>query len=167
MKPTINDLIKLGIIQETTTKLQEKHKTRQFIVNNPYKPEKSSIYYLHNNEDVDLSNRYVKSKYIVRKRSKCSPHYYCPWSWSSSHEGNMIVKEFNSLDEMMDYATKKFIHYYFTQSIDGYTDTNHLLSKQRMKKMDKLTIEDLKSLMSIFSLRDPNLSREVYLKTMD
>ena len=167
MKPTINDLINLGIIKETTSKLQEKHKTRQFIVNNPYNNEESSIYYLHNNEDVDLTNRYVKSKYIVRKMSKCSPNYYCPWSWSGSHEGPMIVKEFNSLDEMMDYSTKKFIHYYFTQTKEGRVDTKHLLSKQRMKKMDKLTIKDLESLMSIFSLRDPNLSREVYLKTID
>lgn len=168
MKITINDLINIGIITEQTSKRLTKNGTRKFIINNPFEPNKTSIYYLYNNENKDISNYVVKGKYIVRKKSKLSHNYYCPWSWTGSDVGTMVVKTFDSFDETMDYLVKKFIHYYFTQTSDGYTNYKYLLSKSRMKKMDNLTIKTIQRQMSVARLlKDPELSIKTYLKTMD
>lgn len=164
MKITINDLSDLKIITEIITKRLEKNGTRKFVINNPFEPNKTSIYYLYNNENKDMSNYVVKGKYIVRKKSKLSHNYYCPWSWTGSDVGTMVVKTFDSLDETMDYLVKKFIHYYFTQTSDGYTNYKYLLSKSRMKKMDKLTTKDLKKLCTVGKLsKNQDLLINTYL----
>lgn len=166
MKPTITTLIKMGIVIDKTTSLQEKHHTKQYIIHNPYS-NNSAEFMLYDrsgkkpkvNPYSNYSSACEKAPYVFRMLSKHPSSCY----WYK--ESPIFLKGFWKKSDMLDYAFKKFLHHFFTQNFDGSADTKHPLSKGRLNKMDNLNFDELDHVALVTRLsKDPEFVRNLYLK---
>ena len=141
MTVSINDLTKLGVINDITTDKMKENHTKCYEVINPHNPVDQVKFYLYDRSHKDLTKMSTKDQYILRTWCRC-----INYGWHGGTEGLIIVKKFDSYKEMVDYSVCKFLYHFLTQNDNGSANTHTLFTKKKYEKFKQLTYDSLKDI---------------------